>query len=45
MTYSHEGGGTLEPTGFRPNFVDRFEQYGFRLGGKIFGSGVSRFSR
>ncbi len=45
MTYSHEGGGTLEPTGFRPNFADRFDQYGFRLGGKIFGSGVSRFNR
>ncbi len=45
MAYAHEGGGTLEPTGFRPNFIDRFEQYGFRLAGKIFGSGANRFNR
>ena len=44
--YSHEGGGQLEPTGFRPNFVDRFEQYGFKLGGKIFGVGqTNRFNK
>jgi pilus assembly protein CpaF len=39
MGYSHEGGGQLEPTGFRPGFIDRFEQYGFRLSAKIFGVG------
>lgn len=44
--YSHEGGGQLEPTGFRPNFVDRFEQYGFKLSGKIFGVGqTGKFSK
>ena len=36
MDYSHENGGTLEPTGFRPNFVDVFRQYGFNLPAKIF---------
>lgn len=43
MGYSHEGGGTLEATGFRPKFVDRFEQYGFKLSGKIFGAGKAKF--
>lgn len=43
--FSHEGGGRLEPTGFRPNFVDRFEQYGFKLGGRVFGVGTARFTR
>lgn len=41
--YSHEGGGTLEPTGFRPKFADRFKQYGFNLPGRIFGTGAKRF--
>lgn len=36
MEYSHEGGGTLEPTGFRPNFYDQFKQFGFNLPAKIF---------
>ena len=36
MEYSHEGGGTLEPTGFRPNFIDVFKQFGFNLPAKIF---------
>jgi pilus assembly protein CpaF len=36
MEYSHEGGGTLESTGFRPNFIDSFKQYGFNLSAKIF---------
>lgn len=45
MQYSHEGGGQLEPTGFRPNFVDRFEQYGFKLTGKVFGAGQTKFTR
>jgi len=36
IEYSHEGGGTLEPTGFRPNFVDVFKQFGFNLPAKIF---------
>jgi pilus assembly protein CpaF len=40
--YSHEGGGTLEPTGFRPKFADRFKQYGFNLSGRVFGSGMTR---
>ena len=37
--YSHEGGGVLEPTGFRPKFVDQFKQYGFNLPGRVFGAG------
>ncbi|MCU0499367.1 MAG: CpaF family protein [Anaerolineae bacterium] len=37
--YSHEGGGKVEPTGFRPNFADKFKQYGYNLSAKIFGVG------
>ena len=37
--YSHEGGGKLEATGFRPKFVEQFKQFGFNLSGKIFGVG------
>ena len=40
--YSHEGGGDLEPTGFRPKFVDQFKQYGFNLPGRIFGAGRTK---
>ncbi len=36
---SHAGGGTLNPTGFRPSFMDRLEEVGFRLSGRIFGAG------
>jgi pilus assembly protein CpaF len=43
--YSHEGGGKLEPTGFRPKFVDRFEQYGYKLSGRIFGAGGGNFNK
>jgi pilus assembly protein CpaF len=43
--YSHEGGGKLEPTGFRPKFVDRFEQYGFKLSSRIFGAGQNNFNK
>jgi pilus assembly protein CpaF len=39
--YSHEGGGQLEATGFRPNFMDQLKQYGFSLPGRIFGAGSS----
>ena len=39
MGYSHEGGGALEGTGFRPKFADQFKQYGFSLSAKIFGGG------
>jgi pilus assembly protein CpaF len=41
---SHAGGGTLEATGFRPNFIGQLEQHGFKLGGKIFGVGQKSFS-
>jgi pilus assembly protein CpaF len=41
--YSHEGGGRLEPTGFRPNFVDQFKQYGFNLPARVFGVGQTKF--
>lgn len=36
MGFSHEGGGRLEPTGFRPKTVDQFKQYGFNLPARIF---------
>jgi pilus assembly protein CpaF len=36
---SHSGGGMLEPTGFRPKFIDRLEENGFKLSAKIFGAG------
>ncbi len=39
---SHMGGGTLQPTGFRPKFMDRLEQAGFHLSGKIFGAGAPK---
>jgi pilus assembly protein CpaF len=41
---SHAGGGTLNPTGFRPSFMDRLEEVGFRLSARIFGAGRSTFS-
>lgn len=41
--YSHDGGGRLEATGFRPVFVDKFKQYGFNLSAKIFGAGQTKF--
>ncbi len=40
--YSHEGGGELDATGFRPKFVDKFKQYGFNLPGRIFGAGGAK---
>lgn len=39
------GGGKLESTGFRPKFIDRLEENGFRLSGRIFGAGQSRFDK
>ena len=45
MTPSTAGGGRLESTGFRPSFVDRLEESGFRLSGKIFGAGQRTFER
>ncbi len=41
--YSHEAGGRLEATGFRPNFADQFKQYGYNLPSRIFGVGQSKF--
>ncbi|MBN2303026.1 MAG: CpaF family protein [Anaerolineae bacterium] len=41
--YSHVGGGSLEPTGFRPSFMERLEQAGFKLSGRIFGAGRTNF--
>jgi pilus assembly protein CpaF len=43
MTPLSVGGGTLESTGFRPGFIDRLEENGFRLSSKVFGSGQNRF--
>ena len=37
------GGGKLESTGFRPRLVERLEENGFRLSGRIFGAGQNRF--
>lgn len=39
------GGGKLESTGFRPKFIDRLEENGFRLSGRIFGAGQGRFDK
>jgi len=39
LGYSHAGGGQLEPSGFRPNFIDQLEEHGFKLSAKIFGAG------
>lgn len=38
--YSHTGGGSLQPTGFRTKYGERLEQMGFKLGAKIFGGGA-----
>ncbi|PJF25393.1 MAG: hypothetical protein CUN53_13035 [Phototrophicales bacterium] len=43
MTPLSVGGGVLESTGFRPGFIDRLEENGFRLSGKVFGAGQNRF--
>ncbi|MBI5930568.1 MAG: CpaF family protein [Chloroflexi bacterium] len=40
---SHEGGGTLEPTGMRPRFAERFEQAGIRLSADVFGARSKKF--
>ncbi|MHB8753120.1 MAG: CpaF family protein, partial [Aggregatilineales bacterium] len=37
------GGGTLQASGFRPKFMDRLEQAGFKLGSRVFGSANSAF--
>ncbi|MBE2183968.1 MAG: CpaF family protein [Anaerolineae bacterium] len=37
------GGGKLESTGFRPKFIERLEENGFRLSGRIFGAGQNTF--
>jgi pilus assembly protein CpaF len=37
--FSHDGGGTLVPTGFRPNFASQLKEYGFDLPASIFGVG------
>jgi pilus assembly protein CpaF len=39
---SHIGGGTLMPSGFRPKFMERLEQAGFKLNAKIFGAGTAK---
>ncbi len=38
---SRIGGGTLQPSGFRPKFMDRIEQAGFKLSNKVFGVGAA----
>jgi pilus assembly protein CpaF len=43
MSPSHEGGGTLEPTGMRPNFASRMEESGIKLSGDIFGARTKIF--
>jgi pilus assembly protein CpaF len=44
QAYSHTGGGTLEATGFRPNFEDQIKEHGFKLGANIFG-GSGKFNK
>lgn len=36
MSYSHDGGGTLNASGFPPRFLDQLKQYGFKLPARIF---------
>ncbi|MFN8450230.1 MAG: CpaF family protein [Anaerolineae bacterium] len=36
------GGGKLEPTGFRPKVMEKLEDNGFHLSGRIFGAGQVR---
>ncbi len=43
LAASSAPGGKLESLGFRPKFIDRLEENGFRLGARIFGMGVQRF--
>lgn len=38
MQPSHDGGGELMPTGMRPNFAGRFEEYGIELDANVFGA-------
>lgn len=45
MGPSHSGGGTLEPSGFRPRFYHRFEEQGIRLSANIFGADRMQFNR
>lgn len=41
--YSHDGGGSLEPTGFPPKFLGQLKQFGFNLPSRIFGAGKNKF--
>jgi pilus assembly protein CpaF len=34
--YSHEGGGRVEATGFRPRAAEKFKQYGINLSARVF---------
>ncbi|MDQ7037197.1 MAG: CpaF family protein [Anaerolineae bacterium] len=43
QSYSHEGGGELEPSGFPPRFNDQLKQFGFDLPASIFGAGRGQF--
>lgn len=42
--YSHEGGGSLEPTGFPPKFLGQLQQFGFKLSPRVFGAGKNKFA-
>ncbi len=37
------GGGKLEPSGFRPKVMERLEEIGVHLSGRVFGAGQNRF--
>lgn len=37
-------GGKMESTGFRPRFIERLEDNGFRLSARVFGAGQGKFS-
>ena len=43
--YSHEGGGSLEATGFPPKFMHQLKQFGFNLPASIFSSAPNRFGK
>lgn len=45
MGPSHNGGGTLEATGFRPRFYSRFDDLGIKLDANIFGADKMQFRK
>jgi pilus assembly protein CpaF len=42
---SHAGGGTLEPSGFRPRFYHLFDENGIKIDSRVFGADRMQFTR